>query len=125
MAGFKKIELGNLDGVSRRENGKVFLHDALGLTSAEVSINCVQRGFKVPFKHKHRRNEELYIFLKGEGALTIDDERVNVKEGSCVKILPSASRMLENTGSGDLQFICVQAREHSLEEFSLADAELY
>lgn len=124
MTNFKTTELGKLSGITNLENGKAFLHDALGLTSAEISVNCVPAGFKIPFNHKHIQNEEIYIFLKGEGVLTIDDSRVNVKEGSCVKIVPQASRTLENAGSGELQFICIQAKTNSLEQFGLKDAEL-
>ena len=124
MTNYKNIELGKLDEIINAENGKVFLHDALGLTSSEISVNCMPVGFKIPFNHKHFQNEEIYIFLKGEGIMTVDNSGIKVKEGSCVKVLPAASRTLENTGSEALQFICIQAKENSLEQFCLKDAEL-
>ena len=71
-----------------------------------------------------KQNEEVYIFLKGEGVFTVDGKGIQVKEGSCVKVLPAASRTLENSGEGELQFICVQAKEKSLEQFGMGDAEL-
>ena len=124
MTNYKTTELGKIDELINLENGKAFLHDALELTSCEISVNTVPKGFKVPFNHKHRQNEEVYIILKGEGIMTIDGEAVKVKEGSAVKILPEASRTIENTSDGIFQFICVQAKASSLEEFGLADAEL-
>lgn len=124
MTNYKTTELGKIDELINLENGKAFLHDALELTGCEISINTVAQGFKVPFNHKHKQNEEVYIVLKGEGILTIDGNAVNVKEGSVVKVMPAASRTLENTGKGVFQFICVQAKANSLEQFGLGDAEL-
>lgn len=124
MTNYKTTELGKIDELINLENGKAFLHDALELTGCEISINTVAQGFKVPFNHKHKQNEEVYIVLKGEGILTIDGNAVNVKEGSVVKVMPAASRTLENTGKGIFQFICVQAKANSLEQFGLGDAEL-
>lgn len=124
MENFKIFEIGNLNEVKKAENGKVFLHDVLNLTGAEISVNCVPKGFKLPFNHKHKQNEEVYIFLKGEGALLLDKEKINVKEGTSVKVSPVVSRALENTGDNDLKFICIQVKENSLEQFGLADAEI-
>ncbi len=124
MTNYKTTELGKIDELINLENGKAFLHDALELTSCEVSINAVPKGFKVPFNHKHKQNEEVYIILKGEGIITVDGSAVNVKEGSAVKIMPEASRTIENTGDGEFEFICIQAKTNSLEQYGLGDAEL-
>ena len=124
MTNYKQTELGKLDSIINLENGKAFLHDALGLTSCEISVNTVPKGFKVPFNHRHKQNDEVYIVLKGEGIITIDGNKVNLREGSAVKVAPKASRTIENTSDGDFQFICVQAKSGSLEQFGLGDAEL-
>lgn len=124
MTNYKTTELGKIDELINLENGKAFLHDALELTSCEISLNAVPKGFKVPFNHKHKQNEEVYIILKGEGIITVDGSSVNVKEGSAVKIMPEASRTIENTGDGEFEFICIQAKTNSLEQYGLGDAEL-
>lgn len=123
MTNFKKEEIGKICEVGKNcENGKAFLHDLLGLTSCEISVSVLPAGVKLPFNHKHKQNEEIYIFLKGSGAMILDNETVDVKEGSCVKVLPNAVRTME--AKTDLQFICVQAKSNSLEQFGLGDAEL-
>lgn len=124
MTNYKKLEVGKLSEIINHENGKVFLHDALELTSCEISLNCVPKGFKLPFNHKHKQNEEVYIVLKGKGILTLDNNKLEVKEGDCVKVPPQISRTLENSGDSEFQFICVQAKENSLEQFGLGDGEL-
>ena len=123
MANFKNVEIGSIQEIRQKyENGKAFLHDALGLTSCEISVNSMPKGIKLPFNHKHKQNEEIYIFLKGEGTMTLDNETIEVKEGSCVKVLPEAKRTME--AKTDLQYICVQAKEGSLEQFGFGDGEL-
>lgn len=124
MTNYKTTELGKLDEIINLENGKVFLHDLLDLTGCEISVNTVPKGFKVPFSHKHKQNEEVYIILKGKGVITVDGVSVSVKEGSAVKIMPEATRTIENSGDEEFQFICVQAKKNSLEQFGLGDAEL-
>lgn len=123
MTNFKTTEIGSIDEVGKNyENGKAFLHDLLGLTSSEISVSVMPAGVKLPFSHKHKQNEEVYIFLKGEGSMTLDGEVVAVKEGTCVKVLPQVNRTME--AKSDLQYICVQAKANSLEQFGLGDAEL-
>ena len=124
MTNYKTTQLGKIDELVNLENGKAFLHDALELTGCEISVNAVPKGFKVPFNHRHKQNEEVYIVLKGEGIITVDGETVNVKEGSAVKIMPEASRTIENTSDGIFEFICVQAKSGSLEQFGFGDSEL-
>lgn len=44
---------------------RVELHEKLGLTGAEVSINQLPAGTGVPFVHAHRNNEEIYGIIAG------------------------------------------------------------
>ena len=96
MTNFKNAEIGTLAEIGEKyENGKAFLHDLLELTSCEISVNAMTAGLKIPFCHRHFQNEEIYIFLKGEGTITVDNKVIDVKEGSCVKIMPKAARTIE------------------------------
>ena len=123
MTNFKNAEIGTLAEIGEKyENGKAFLHDLLELTSCEISVNAMTAGLKIPFCHRHFQNEEIYIFLKGEGTITVDNKVIDVKEGSCVKIMPKEARTIE--AKTDMQYLCVQAKTNSLEQFGLKDAEL-
>ena len=123
MTNFKNAEIGTLAEIGEKyENGKAFLHDLLELTSCEISVNAMTAGLKIPFCHRHFQNEEIYIFLKGEGTITVDNKVIDVKEGSCVKIMPKAARTIE--AKTDMQYLCVQAKTNSLEQFGLKDAVL-
>ena len=59
MTNYTKINIGTED--------RAELHDKLGLTGAEVSVNRLPAGAGVPFVHSHRRNEEIYGILAGAG----------------------------------------------------------
>lgn len=123
MTNFKMAEIGSISELGKNyENGKAFLYDLLGLTGCEISVSAMPAGVKLPFNHKHKQNEEIYIFLKGTGTMTLDGEVIDIKEGSCVKVLPSVVRTMES--KTDMQYICVQAKENSLSQFGFGDAEL-
>lgn len=122
MQNFTKTELGNLTGIVNKKNGKAFLKDALQLTSCEISVNTMPAGATLPFKHKHKQNEEVYIFISGSGTMALDNADIDVQEGTCVKVLPETARAME--AKTDLKYICVQAKADSLEQWGLSDAEL-
>ena len=124
MKNYSKTELGTMDAVANMENGKAFLHDTLGLTSCEISVNSMPAGVKVPFNHNHIQNEEVYIILSGTGVMTIDSEDIALTAGTTVRIAPSAVRTMANTGNAPLTYICVQARENSLNQFGLGDGQI-
>lgn len=124
MTDYSVKDFGSFAEIAKLENGKAFLHDALNLTSCEVSINSMPKGFKVPFNHKHKQNEEIYIVLKGNGIITVGENKINVQEGSAVRVAAGVARTIENIGDGVFDFICIQAKENSLTQFGFADAEL-
>lgn len=66
----------NFSKVSVASEARTELHDQLGLTGAEVSINHLPAGAGVPFVHSHKKNEEIYAILSGKGKAVIDGETV-------------------------------------------------
>ena len=74
------------------------LHDALGLTGCEVSVNALPAGAAVPFVHRHVKNEEVYGVLEGRGELYIDGEVVELKAGDWFRISPEGRRAIRRSG---------------------------
>lgn len=94
--------------------GKVFLKDRLQLTGAEVSINSLPPKKSLPFYHKHQQNEEIYLFLSGQGEFQVDGTIFSVAEGSAVRVDPNGERCLRNCSSTDeLRWVVIQARAGS------------
>lgn len=79
---YTKSELGTLENSINQEDDKVFLKDKLQLTACEISINVLPTGAKIPFSHSHKQNEEVYIFIKGCGTMTLDTQQFAIKEGT-------------------------------------------
>lgn len=101
--------------------GKQFLRSELGLTAMEVSLNSLAPGQGVPFLHGHRQNEELYLFLSGNGQMLLDDQVIEVGAGSAVRIAPKVLRSWRNVGAEQLVCIVIQAKEGSLLQATAAD----
>ena len=104
--------------------GKVFLKDATNATSCEISFGSLPSGASVPFFHSHKENEENYIILSGEGTFQVDDDVFEVAEGSVVRVATNCDRNLKCTSASPMTYICIQAKEGSLANYTMTDAEI-
>ncbi|MDA8429246.1 MAG: cupin domain-containing protein [Geobacteraceae bacterium] len=100
--------------------GKYFIGSQLGLTGCEASLNRLPAGKGMPFVHAHKKNEELYIVLRGSGTFFVDGEEFPIQEGSLIRVAPEGERAWK-AGSEDLYFICIQAEAGSLSQATLED----
>ena len=114
--------MSNYTKVSLENAPRVELHNKLGLTGAEISINTLPAGECVPFIHSHKQNEEIYYILSGSGKAIIDNEEINLVAGDWVKISPIAKRQFFASKDNAISYICIQTKENSLEEFTANDA---
>ncbi len=114
MKNFKKVSVGN--------EARTELHDVLALTGAEISINELPIGASVPFVHYHKQNEEIYAILSGEGKVVIDGEEITLKAGDWLRISPSAKRQFFASDEKSINYICIQVKENSLENYTMTDA---
>ncbi len=97
------------EGLPSEIEGKVFLNDLLKLTSAEVSLNRFPPNTAMPFHHRHKANEEIYIFIHGKGEFQVDGEIIPVTEGSVIAVAPNGSRCWRSLSDEPLHFIVIQA----------------
>lgn len=114
--------MNNYKKISVAEGARTELHDSLGLTGAEVSINALPAGASVPFIHSHKQNEEIYAVLEGSGYAVIDGEKVDLKAGDWLRISPSAKRQFFASEKTAIKYICIQVKENSLEGYTMTDA---
>lgn len=103
-------------------HGKYFIGKELGLTGCEVSLNRRPAGKAMPFIHSHKKNEELYIVLRGSGMFYVDGDEFPIQEGSLVRVAPDGERGWK-AGNEDLYFICIQAEAGSLSQATLEDGK--
>ena len=97
----------------RAVRGKVFLQNLLGSAGLEVSLNVAPPGAAMPFLHRHRENDEVYVVLGGRGQFLVDGEHVDVAEGSVLRISPAGARAWRNNSDAPLYFVCIQYRADS------------
>lgn len=116
-AGYAIASLGNLNDFE----GKTFVKDVLGTSGVEISFGSLSEGQCVPFNHKHKQNEEVYIIIKGKGVFTLNGNDFEVTSGDIIKISPDVVRTNKNTGDGDFSYICIQAKSGSLEQYTMTD----
>ncbi|GAB4370303.1 MAG: hypothetical protein Kow00121_10900 [Elainellaceae cyanobacterium] len=102
--------------------GKIFLKQILNLTSSEISVNNLPPKASVPFYHKHRLNEEIYIFVQGFGEFQVDDCVFAVQQGTIVRVDPEGERCMRNTSAtDDLCWIVIQSRSGSYSDHTIQD----
>ena len=117
MANYTKTNVGS---TPRTE-----LHDTLGLTGAEVSINQLPAGAGVQFVHAHQQNEEIYGILAGKGKAVIDGEEIALTAGDWLKVAPAAKRQFSAAADSSITYVCIQVKENSLGGFTANDAIVY
>jgi mannose-6-phosphate isomerase-like protein (cupin superfamily) len=95
---------------------KRFLKQEMGLTGMEISANSMRPGEALPFRHRHEQNEEVYIFLDGEGEFEADGQMIPIRPGTVIRCAPGSSRAWRNTGEGPMPYLCIQAKHESYGE---------
>jgi mannose-6-phosphate isomerase-like protein (cupin superfamily) len=103
--------------------GKVFLKEHTRSTATEISITTLQPKSELAYFHKHTSDEETYIILKGSGYFQVDEDCFPIVEGSVIRVAPDGARSLCNTSGEAMVFICIQAKENSLEKYSTDDGK--
>jgi mannose-6-phosphate isomerase-like protein (cupin superfamily) len=96
-----------------------FAREELGLESSGVSYQRLAPNERVPFGHRHERQEELYVIVGGGGRIKLDDDIVELRQWDAVRIPPETMRCVEggaegieliafgapNTGGGDVEMV--------------------
>lgn len=112
----------NYNKISIKDEPRTELHDALKLTGAEISVNSLPAGASVPFVHAHKQNEEIYYIVEGKGYAVIDGEKIELAAGDWLRISPEAKRQFFAAADMGIKYVCIQAKENSLEGYTMTDA---
>jgi uncharacterized cupin superfamily protein len=91
----------------------------LGLEQSGVSYLRLEPGFRLPFGHKHKNQEEVYVLVRGAARMKIEDEVLDLKPWDAVRVHKDTMRTMEagdegaeflivgapNTGPGDAEMV--------------------
>src|SRR2546423_1168098 len=67
----------------------------LGCHTAAVSKQRLAPGFRVPFRHRHADQEELYVILEGGGRIKVEDDVQDVGPWDVVRVAPGKMHGIE------------------------------
>jgi mannose-6-phosphate isomerase-like protein (cupin superfamily) len=87
----------------------------LGCENSGISYERLAPDYRVPFGHKHKRQEEIYVLVSGSARMKLDDDIVEMQPFTAVRIAQDTMRGIEagpegaeliaigapNTGPGD------------------------
>jgi mannose-6-phosphate isomerase-like protein (cupin superfamily) len=59
---------------------------ALELEESGLTYQRVPPGYRFPYGHTHRTQEEVYVVIGGSGRMKLDDEVVDLKEWDAVRV---------------------------------------
>ncbi len=128
---YTAVNIGNLNELSEYSfihpktglevTGKVFVKEAMKASGTEISFTTLPPRTELPYFHFHNKDEEAYIILKGSGYYQVDDDCFPISEGSVIRVAPQGIRGLCNTSDETMVYICIQAKENSLEEHTTDD----
>jgi mannose-6-phosphate isomerase-like protein (cupin superfamily) len=85
-----------------------FAATPLELAESAVSYQRLEPSFRMPFGHRHNRQEELYVVVEGSGRIKLDDDVVEVAELDAVRVSPEVMRCIEG-GPGGIAFLAFGA----------------
>ncbi len=103
---------------SSRDGRRVVDHE-LTMQYIGMTANALAPGEEAGYWHRHSRVEEVYIFLGGTGQMGLDDEVIDVKAGSVVRVGQNVWRTwrCRPDASEELRWICVRAGGEELPDF--------
>jgi uncharacterized cupin superfamily protein len=81
---------------------------ALGLEKSGLGYQRIPPGYRFPYGHMHKTQEEVYVVVRGSGRLKVDDEILELKEWDAVRVPPGAWRGYE-AGSHGLEILVIGA----------------
>jgi quercetin dioxygenase-like cupin family protein len=87
-----------------------FGRNALGSRELGVSRFTYEPGARMPWGHRHREQEELYVVVAGSGRAKLDDEVIEIEAWDAVRVAPEVIRSFE-AGPDGLDVICIGGRK--------------
>jgi mannose-6-phosphate isomerase-like protein (cupin superfamily) len=67
----------------------------LEFEQAGISYQRLAPGFRMPFGHKHKEQEEVYVLVSGSARLKLDDEVVELRQWDAVRVPKETMRNFE------------------------------
>ena len=87
-----------------------FAREALRSRELGVSRFTYEPGVRMPWGHRHREQEEVYVVVGGSGRAKLDDEIIELKVSDVLRVAPAVIRSFE-AGPDGMDVICIGGRK--------------
>lgn len=87
-----------------------FARNALGSPEIGVSRFTYEPGERMPWGHRHKSQEEVYVVVAGSGRANLDGEVIDVEAWDAIRVAPSVVRSFE-AGPEGMEIICIGGRK--------------
>lgn len=77
-----------------------FVSKALELEHAGLSYQRLGPNYRIPFGHRHKEQEEIYIVVSGGGRMKLDDEVVELRQWDAIRVAATTTRSFEAGSEG-------------------------
>jgi quercetin dioxygenase-like cupin family protein len=81
---------------------------ALELEHSGLGYQQIPPGYRFPYGHTHKTQEEVYVVLQGSGRMKLDDEVVELRQWDSVRVAPGTWRGYE-AGPDGLEMLVIGA----------------
>jgi mannose-6-phosphate isomerase-like protein (cupin superfamily) len=105
MANYTRVNLKEVEdqapkfGMSPNVEAR-FAREPLQLQKSGMSYMKYAPGFRVPFGHKHKVQEEIYVLVGGSARIKIEDEILDLKPWDAVRVPPDKTRAIQAGPNG-------------------------
>lgn len=121
MSGLKVVDINKIEPERKtppRSSWILISEKTVGAQNLALGVNETEPGSMVP-EHKHETEEEVMLFLEGEGKFITEDQEIDLKPGICIYNPPGALHKIVNTGTTKLKFVWVYAPQLKSHRLSL------
>ncbi len=80
----------------------------LELEKCGISYQRLAPNFRLPFGHRHKQQEEIYVLVSGSARIKLDDEVIDLRQWDAVRVPKDTMRSLE-AGAEGAELIAVGA----------------
>ena len=82
------------------------------IESREIGVSrfTYEPGARMPWAHRHREQEEVYVVVAGSGRAKLDDEIIDVGAWDVLRVAPAVVRSFE-AGPDGMEVICIGGRK--------------
>jgi mannose-6-phosphate isomerase-like protein (cupin superfamily) len=77
-----------------------FAREPLALEKSGFSYFRIGPGFKQPFGHRHREQEEVYVVVSGSARIRLEDEERELRQWDAVRVPGHVTRALQGGPDG-------------------------